>query len=62
MWLLMAYYTVKRLVGISIDILVKVDNFIFPVDFIVLDCEVDFKMPIILKSPFLAIGRALMGM
>ncbi|KAH9802215.1 hypothetical protein KPL71_001288 [Citrus sinensis] len=39
------------------DVLVKVDKFIFPVDFIVLDFEVDKKVPIILGRPFLATGK-----
>ena len=33
--------------------------FIFPVDFVILDYEVDFEVPIILGRPFLATGRAL---
>ncbi|GKV38977.1 hypothetical protein SLEP1_g46823 [Rubroshorea leprosula] len=41
------------------DVLVKVDKFIFPVDFIVLDMEEDFEMPLILGRPFLATGKAL---
>ncbi|KAL4282225.1 hypothetical protein GQ457_03G008650 [Hibiscus cannabinus] len=41
------------------DILVRVDKFIFPADFIVLDCEADEYAPIILGRPFLAIGRML---
>ncbi|KAJ9562044.1 hypothetical protein OSB04_007204 [Centaurea solstitialis] len=41
------------------DILVKVDKFIFLADFIILDCEVNKKVPIILERPFLATGRAL---
>ncbi|KAL5582009.1 hypothetical protein UlMin_014451 [Ulmus minor] len=41
------------------DVLVKVDKFIFPVDFIVLDYEVDLEVPIILGRPFLATGRTL---
>ena len=41
------------------DVLVKVDKFIFPVDFIVLDMEEDYDMPLILGRPFLATGRAL---
>ncbi|GKV41179.1 hypothetical protein SLEP1_g48746 [Rubroshorea leprosula] len=41
------------------DVLVKVDKFIFPIDFIVLDMEEDFEMPLILGRPFLATGRAL---
>ncbi|KAH9735010.1 hypothetical protein KPL71_017596 [Citrus sinensis] len=41
------------------DVLVKVDKFIFPVDFIVLDFEADKEVPIILGSPFLATGNTL---
>ena len=41
------------------DVLVKVDKFIFPVDFIVLDMEEDHEVPLILGRPFLVIGRAM---
>ena len=41
------------------DVLVKVDKFIFPTNFIVLDMEEDKKIPIILDRPFLEIGRAM---
>ena len=41
------------------DILVKVDKFIFPADFLVLDYEADRNVPIILGRPFLATGRTL---
>ncbi|KAH9763478.1 hypothetical protein KPL70_001188 [Citrus sinensis] len=41
------------------DVLVKVDKFIFPVDFIVLDFEADKKVPIILGIPFLVTGKTL---
>ncbi|XP_049357262.1 uncharacterized protein LOC125821949 [Solanum verrucosum] len=47
-------------VGILYDILVKVDRFIFLADFVILDCEIDAEIPIILGRPFLATGRALM--
>ncbi|KAH9792555.1 hypothetical protein KPL71_004168 [Citrus sinensis] len=43
------------------DVLVKVDKFIFPVDFIVLDFEADKEVPIILGRPFLAIGKTLIN-
>ncbi|XP_020423839.1 uncharacterized protein LOC109950205 [Prunus persica] len=43
--------------GILEDVLVKVDKFIFPVDFIVLDMEEDVDTPIILGHPFLITGR-----
>ena len=45
--------------GIVEDVLVKVDKFIFPVDFIVLDMEEDHEVPLILGRPFLATGRAM---
>ena len=41
------------------DVLVKVDKFIFPTDFIVLDMEEDKEIPIIFGRPFLATGRAM---
>ena len=45
--------------GIIEDVLVKVDKFIFPADFIVLDYEEDREVPIILGRPFLATGRTI---
>ncbi|XP_010245491.1 PREDICTED: uncharacterized protein LOC104589022 [Nelumbo nucifera] len=45
--------------GVVEDVLVKVDKFIFLVDFIVLDMEEDYDMPLILGRPFLATERAL---
>ena len=62
MRLLMADRTVKRPIGILHDVLVKVESFIFPVDFVILNCEVDFEVPIILGRPFLATGRALVDL
>ncbi|XP_075494811.1 uncharacterized protein LOC142532385 [Primulina tabacum] len=45
--------------GVVEDVLVKVDKFIFPVDFVVLDMEEDRDIPLILGRPFLATGKAL---
>ena len=45
--------------GVIEDVLVKVDKFIFPADFIVLDMEEDKEIPIILGRPFLATGKAM---
>ncbi|XP_049399833.1 uncharacterized protein LOC125863904 [Solanum stenotomum] len=59
MCLLMANRTLKKPIGVLQDILVKVGTFIFPTDFVILDCEVDFDVPIILGRPFLATGCAL---
>ena len=62
MRLLMTDQTVKRPIGIFHDVLVKAESFIFPIDFLILDCEVDFEVLIILARPFLATGRALVDM
>ncbi|XP_049386509.1 uncharacterized protein LOC125850700 [Solanum stenotomum] len=59
MRLMMADRSVKQLVGILCDVLVKVGIFIFPIDFVILDCEVDFEVSIILGRPFIATSRAL---
>ncbi|XP_012458202.1 uncharacterized protein LOC105778996 [Gossypium raimondii] len=40
-------------------ILVHMDKFVFPTNFIILDCKEDNEVPIILGQPFLAIGRTL---
>ena len=34
-------------------------HFIIPTDFVILDCQVDFEVPIILGRPFLGTSRAL---
>ena len=41
------------------DILVKVDDFIFPADFIILDLKVDKNVPLILDKDFLSTSKAL---
>ncbi|KAL5550171.1 hypothetical protein UlMin_000347 [Ulmus minor] len=51
--------SIAQLEGKIEDVLVKVDKFIFPVDFIILDFEADMEVPIILGRPFLATGRVL---
>ena len=62
MRLVMANRTIKRPIGISHDVLVKVESFKFSADFVILYCEVDFEVPIILGRPFLATRRALVDM
>ncbi|XP_075084853.1 uncharacterized protein LOC142168092 [Nicotiana tabacum] len=53
--------TVKKPTGILDDVLVQVGKFVFPADFVILDCQVDEEIPIILERPFLATGRALIN-
>ncbi|XP_070001908.1 uncharacterized protein [Nicotiana sylvestris] len=55
----MADRSMKRPLGIIDDVLIRVDKFILPDDFVILDCEVDFKVPIILGRPFLFTGKSL---
>ncbi|XP_073153784.1 uncharacterized protein [Henckelia pumila] len=45
--------------GVVEDVLVKVDKFIFPADFVVLDMEEDQDVPLILGRPLLATDIAL---
>nr|XP_023916883.1 uncharacterized protein LOC112028427 [Quercus suber] len=45
--------------GVIENVLVKVDKFIFPADFIVLDMDEDEEIPLILGRPFLVTGRTL---
>ncbi|XP_070010937.1 uncharacterized protein [Nicotiana sylvestris] len=54
--------TMKRLLGIIDDVLVRMDKFILPADFVILDCDVDYEVPIILGRPFVETGKALVDM
>ena len=51
--------SVKLPYGIIEDVLVKVDRFFVPTDFLILDMEEDVNLPLILGRPFLATSRAL---
>ncbi|XP_048229049.1 uncharacterized protein LOC125369820 [Ricinus communis] len=44
------------------NVLVKVDKFIFPIDFVVMDMEGESSVPLILGRPFLATSRAVIDM
>ncbi|KAH0730517.1 hypothetical protein KY289_001705 [Solanum tuberosum] len=46
--------------GIVEDVLVRVDKFVFPVDFIMMDMEENKEVPLILGRPFLDTGRAIL--
>jgi hypothetical protein len=65
MTLQLADRSVKIPQGIVEDVLIKVDKFYFPVDFIVLDIEpvqnVGVQIPVILGRPFLATANALIN-
>ncbi|KAL4373116.1 hypothetical protein AHAS_Ahas05G0049600 [Arachis hypogaea] len=55
----MADKSINPAYGLVENILVKVDKFFFPTDFVILDTGEDEKASIILGRPFLATGRAL---
>ena len=55
----MADRSLKHPKGVIEDSLVKVNKFIFPEDFIILDMKEDKEIPIILGKPFLATGKAM---
>ncbi|KAJ0520261.1 putative nucleotidyltransferase, Ribonuclease H [Helianthus annuus] len=59
MSLQLADRSVKYPRGIVENMLVKVDKFVFPVDFVILDMDEDAHVPLILGRPFLATARAL---
>ncbi|XP_073057235.1 uncharacterized protein [Primulina eburnea] len=58
MSLQLANGSVKHPREVKEDVLVKVGKFTFPTDFVVLDMEEDREMPLILRRPFLATGKA----
>ncbi|XP_049357518.1 uncharacterized protein LOC125822175 [Solanum verrucosum] len=59
MRLLMADRSIKYHVGILYAIFVKVERFIFSDDFVILNCEINVEIPIILGRTFLATKRPL---
>ncbi|GJU51933.1 homeodomain-like protein [Tanacetum coccineum] len=57
----MADRSMQSPMGIVKNVLVKINKFIFPVDFIILDIIEDNKVPIILGRPMLATAHAMIG-
>ena len=53
MTLQLADRSIKQPYGIVEDLLVKVDKFLFPVDFVVMDIEEDVDVPLIIGRPFM---------
>ncbi|XP_014503218.1 uncharacterized protein LOC106763559 [Vigna radiata var. radiata] len=51
--------SVKYPYGVIEDVLVKVDKFTFPVDFVILDMEEDIEVPLILGRPFMKTARVI---
>uniref|UniRef100_A0A151UCZ5 RNA-directed DNA polymerase n=1 Tax=Cajanus cajan TaxID=3821 RepID=A0A151UCZ5_CAJCA len=62
MTLQLADRSVKFPHGIVEDMIVKVDKFMFPVDFVVMDMEEDTEVPLILGRPFMKTARVIIDM
>ncbi|GKG24007.1 hypothetical protein Tco_0392043, partial [Tanacetum coccineum] len=45
--------------GIDEDVLVEIDEHIYPMDFVILDIKEDEKRPFILGTPFLTTAKAM---
>ncbi|XP_050878532.1 uncharacterized protein LOC127082339 [Lathyrus oleraceus] len=54
-------HSVKKPYGIVEDVLVKIDKFVFPVDFVILEMLEDEEIPLILGRPFLETGWCLIN-
>nr|GEU69665.1 reverse transcriptase domain-containing protein [Tanacetum cinerariifolium] len=55
----LAYRSISRPVEVAEDVYVKVGSFYFPADFVIVDFDVDPRVPLILGRSFLKTGRAL---
>nr|GEV41966.1 putative ribonuclease H-like domain-containing protein [Tanacetum cinerariifolium] len=59
MSLKLADRSIQYLRGIAENVLIKIEKFILPIDFVILDMREDSRIPIILGRPFLATARAM---
>nr|GEV75346.1 reverse transcriptase domain-containing protein [Tanacetum cinerariifolium] len=55
----LANRTISKPAGVAENVFVKVGNFYFPADFVVLDFIADLRVPLILGRPFLSTAHAL---
>jgi len=51
--------SIKHPYGIVEDMIVKVDKFLFPVDFVVMDMEEDAEVPLILGRSFMKTAKVI---
>ncbi|XP_050908539.1 uncharacterized protein LOC127122205 [Lathyrus oleraceus] len=54
-------HSVKKPYGIVEDVLVKIDKFVFPVNFVILEMSEDEEILLILGRPFLETGRCMIN-
>ena len=58
MCLQLADQSVRHLTGIAKDIPVKIQNYLVPINFVILNMEAGTKIPLILGRPFLSMTTA----
>ncbi|XP_061351615.1 uncharacterized protein LOC133296608 [Gastrolobium bilobum] len=51
--------SIRRPDGVIENVLAKIDKFIFPANFVILNMEEDIEIPLLLGKPFLATARAM---
>jgi len=59
MTLQLADRSLKYPYGVAEDVLVKVDKFMFPVDFVIMDIEEDSEVPLILGRPLMKMAKVI---
>jgi len=59
MTLQLADRSIKHPYGVVEDLLVKIDKFLFPVDFVVMDIVEDLDVPLILGRPFMKTAKVI---
>lgn len=52
-------HSVKRPYRVVEDVLVKIDKFVFPIDFVILEMLEDEEIPLVLGRPFLETERCM---
>ena len=62
MTLQLADHSITRPYGVVEDVLVKVCQFTFPVDFVIMDIEKDYDIPLILGRPFMLTAKCVVDM
>ena len=62
MTLQLANHSITRPYGVVKDVLVKVHQFTFPVDFVIMDIKEDSDIPLILGRPFMLTAKCVVDM
>ena len=55
-------HSITKPYGVIKDVLVKICQFTFPVDFVIMDIEEDYDIPLILGRPFMLTAKYIVDM